>query len=141
MDIESQDIECYQSERSITNMPWYQALKQRKASAPTSIDKDDKTICNNRISYRLQSICPKGRTTMDNDSWMKVIDHSEKQARLRAVQMHLSCVSTITALPFALTCCGCKPLPAAAAVLDGLTTDEIEREWIYDTGAAACFIG
>ena len=110
-------------------MPWVKALRvrKRKASSPAGID-DDKTLCNNRLSYKLQSICPESRTPMETESWSKVLDHAEKQARLRAVQMHLSCVSTLTALPFALACCGCKPLSAAVAVLDGLTTEEIERE-------------
>ena len=32
-------------------------------------------------------------------------------------------------------------MPAAPAAVDGLTADEIEREWIYDSGAAFPFIG
>ena len=32
-------------------------------------------------------------------------------------------------------------MPASSAAFPGLHTDEIEREWIYDTGAALCFIG
>ena len=142
MDIQYRYLKWIQSERDITNMPWVKKLpgRKRKASSPTGID-DDKTLCNNRLSYKLRSICPQSRSSMETESWRKVLDHAEKQARLRAVQMHLSCVSTLTALPFALACCGCKPLPAASAVMDGLTTEEIEREWIYDTGAACAFIG
>ena len=132
MDIQYKHFKWIQSERDITNMPWVKALRERKrnASSPTALDLNDKPQCNNRVSYKLHSICPGSRSSMETESWSKVLDHAEKQARLRAVQMHLSCVSTLTALPFALACCGCKPLPAAVAVLDGLTTDEIEREWI-----------
>ena len=32
-------------------------------------------------------------------------------------------------------------MPVLSAAFQGLHTDEIEREWIYDTGAAMCFIG
>ena len=32
-------------------------------------------------------------------------------------------------------------MPALPAAFQGLHTDEIEREWIYDRGAGVCFIG
>ena len=57
------------------------------------------------------------------------------------MQLHLSCVAVLAALPYALACCGCKPLLAAPAAVDGRSTYEIEREWIYDTGAAQTFMG
>ena len=134
-----------QDERYIADQPWVKALKldkdKRKAGLPTSIDHLLTSRCGNRYSYQLQSIGAEGRSPTEKESWSKVLDHAEKQARIRAIQLHLSCVSTLAALPYALACCGCKPLPAAPAAVDGLTTDEIEREWIYDTGAAMPFIG
>ena len=58
MDIEIIGFKCNKSERSITDMPWYKALQERKASAPTRIDKDDKTLCNNRYSYKVAEYLP-----------------------------------------------------------------------------------
>ena len=55
--------------------------------------------------------------------------------------MHLNCVSTLTALPFSPRRCERPPMPASSAAWQGLHTDELERDWIYDTGAAMCFIG
>ena len=81
------------------------------------------------------------RTPTESESWNKLFEHSDKQARIRAVQMHLSCITTLAALPISLGCCERKALPAAPAAVYGLATDEIEREWIYDTGAAETFIG
>ena len=80
-------------------------------------------------------------TPTELESWNKLLEHSDKQARIRAVQMHLSCITTLAALPISLGCCQRTALPAAPAAVYGLTTDEIEREWIYDTGAAETFIG
>ena len=87
MDVQFYYFKCEKSERDLTNAPWVLALRKRKRelASPTALDHNDREQCNNRFSYKLQSICPEGRTPMDNESWKKVLDHAEKQARLRAV--------------------------------------------------------
>ena len=72
--------------------------------------------------------------------------HPATQARARAAQMHLNCITILTALPITFSCCEKhRPLPAAAAFAEApkedISTDEYEREWIYDTGAAKTMIG
>ena len=142
MDTDFYYFKWVHEERFIANEPWYKALQQRRKDRHKDHNTnnndsgdtftDDVTVegpqCNNRFSYKLQSISRDGRSAMENESWNNILLHSEKQARLRAVQLHLSCVATLAALPYALSCCGCKPLPAAPAAIDGLTTDEMERE-------------
>ena len=78
---------------------------------------------------------------MERDEWCKVIDHAETQARFRAVQMHLCTITSLPALPVSIKCCDNSRSICAAAAHAGLHTDEIDREWIYDTGAATCCIG
>ena len=135
-------IKSYHNERFIADQPWMIALKRRKAGLPSSIDAVADTICRNRTSYKLKSIDPSGRSSTETETWNKVLDHAETQARVRAVQMHLTCISTLDkALPYSLSCCERHPLPALSALWQGLHTDELEREWIYDTGASMCFIG
>ena len=141
MDIDVIYIKSYKNERFIADLPWMIALKRRKAGIPSSIDAVVDSTCDNRSSFKLLSIDPNGRSTTEAEAWSKVLEHAETQARVRAVQMHLACISTLSALPYSLRCCERRPLPALAASWQGLHTDELEREWIYDTGAAMCFIG
>ena len=141
MDIDIIYIKSYKDERNIANLPWVIAHKRRKAGLLSSIDVAVTTACNNRSSYKLVSIDRHGRSPKENDEWNKVLQHAEKQARVRAVQMHLSCITTISALPVTFMCCERRPMPAMSCWSADAHTDEIEREWIYDTGAAQCMIG
>jgi len=141
MDIDMIYIKSYNQERYIANLPWAIALKKRKSGLPSSIETATESVCNNRSSYQLTSIDPVGRSPTEVEAWNKVLVHSEEQARIRAALMHLALVSALAALPAPLRCCERYPLPALSTALRGLHTDEIEREWIYDTGAARCFIG
>ena len=134
-------IKSYKEERYIANLPCVIALKRRNAGLKSSIDSVEITFCNNRSSYKLKSIGADGRSSIETEAWSKVLAHSETQARVRAVQMHMNCITTLTALPVSLRCCERRPMPALSAAFKGLHTDEIEREWIYDTGAGMCFIG
>ena len=61
--------------------------------------------------------------------------------RVRVVQMHLNVVTTLSALPLTIRCCDDRQSYSAAVALQGLRTDEIDRDWIYDTGAGTCFMG
>ena len=99
MDTDYYYFKWIKEERFIANEPWYIALKKRKAGRllPTN-DAVTSPQCDNRFSYKLRSIGREDRSTMDNESWNKILAHSEKQARLRAVQLHLSCVATSAAL-------------------------------------------
>ena len=95
-------IKSYHNERFIADQPWMIALKRRKAGLPSSTDAVADTICDNRSSYKLLCIDPSGRSPTENEAWNKVIDHAETQARVWAVQMHLACISTLSALPYSL---------------------------------------
>ena len=129
----------YPDERFIANLPWVKALKRRRAGLPSSLDTF--TTCPNRTMHKLVSIDIDGRSTEETNAWKQVLEHATTQARVRAVQLHLDCISTLQALPVSFSCCGQKLLVAASAYYKGLHTDEIEREWVYDTGAAHCYIG
>ena len=117
------------------------ALKRRKAGLPSSLDAIANTECIHRSSYKLKNIDLSDRSSLELDAWNQVCQRAETQARVRAVQMHLNCVTTLSALPLSLSCCERPPSLGATAALKGYHTDEIEREWIYDTGAVACIIG
>ena len=122
----------FPDERNIANLPWMIALSRRKAGLPSSIDNVARTTCTNRTSYKLKSIDREGRSSSETEAWNKVLDHGEIQARVRAVQMHLNCITTLKALPITYSCCEQRPFPAAAVVPQGYHTDEYEREWIYE---------
>ena len=140
MDIKYYHFKHYEDERNIASLPWAKAHKRRKAGLITSLDYATVPTCDNRSSYKLRSIDRDGRSPVENEAWNKIIEHSATQARVRAVQMHLNSITTLSALPFSLRCCEKSRLPAMSAAR-APHTDEIEREWIYDTGAAQCMIG
>ena len=100
--------------------------------------------CPRRPTYKLQSIGLDGRTPLEQEAWSKVLNDAETQARVRAVQMHLNNITSLHALPLTCgtaQCCKSFQSLSAAVVLKDLHTEEMEREWIYDTGAATCLIG
>ena len=74
---------------------------------------------------------------MKRGEWYTVIEHAGTQARLRAVQVRLSTVTALPALPVPIKCCDSSRPTCTFAASDGLHTDEIDREWIYDIGAGA----
>ena len=100
MDIDAIYIKSYKNERFIADLSWMIALKRRKAGIPSSIDAVVDSTCDNRSSFKLLSIDPHGRSTTEAEAWSKVLEHAETQARVRAVQMHLACISTLSALPY-----------------------------------------
>ena len=99
MEIDYHYFTLYPDERYIAELPWYKALKRRKAGILASTDDVTISNCNNRLSYRLKNIDRGQRTPTELESWNKLLEHSDKQARIRAVQMHLSCITTLAALP------------------------------------------
>ena len=113
MDIVYHTFKHQADERNISMLPWMIKLKRRKSGL---VDGVTTTTCSTRSNYKLQSICPTGRSSKDNEEWNKILVHSANQARVRAVQMHLNCITTLTALPLTFSCCEKhRPLPAAAA--------------------------
>ena len=124
MDIEFHHCQYYPDERFIANLPWVKALNRRRAGLPSSLD--TVTTCHHRAMHKLVSIERDGRSSEESKAWKQVLEHAGKQARVRAVQMHLDCITSLKALPLSLSCCGQKPLLASA--LRGVHTDKIERE-------------
>ncbi len=57
-----------------------------------------------------------------------------------SAQVHLSTLTALPTLSVPIKCCD-NSRSICAAAHAGLHTDEIDREWIYDTGAATCCIG
>ena len=141
MEIDYHLFKHYPDERYIANLPWVTAQERRRAGLPSSSDTVANSECVHRSSYKLKSIDPLGRSSAESEAWHKVLAHSATQARVRAVQMHLNCVTALSALPLALSCCEKRPVFGAFAALRNLHTDELERDWVYDTGAGGCFIG
>ena len=130
----------YPDERYIAKQPWYVALKSAKTGLVTRTDYLQSHDCQTASKYKLKSIDPCGRTPAEVEMWNKVIQTAETQARVRAVQMHLNVVTTLSALPLTVRCCDNRQSHGAAVALLGLHTGEIDRDWIYDTGAVTCFI-
>ena len=131
----------YPDERYIAKQPWYVALKSAKTGLVTRTDYLQSHDCRIASKYKLKSIDPCGRTPAEVEMWNKVIQTAETQARVRAAQMHLNVVTTLSALPLTVRCCDNYQSQSAAVARQGLHTDEIDRDWIYDTGAATCLIG
>ena len=141
MEIDYHLFKHYPDERYIANLQWMTALKRRRAGLPSSLDTVAKTECVQRSNYTLKSIDPLGRSPTETETWHKVLEHHATQARVRVVQMHLNSLTARSALPLVRSCCEKRPVFGASAALRNLHTDEIDRNWIYDTGAGACLIG
>ena len=70
-----------------------------------------------------------------------MLETAERNARPRAIQWRLDLMSDFLAFPTTLRCCEPLSTAAVAATHNRPTTEEINREWTYDTGAGTCFIG
>ena len=129
-------------ERCIATQPWRIALaKGIKHGQPVRADGSADSHCICRSKYTLKDIDQANRSPKEVEEWDEVLEHAEKQARIRAVQMHLNVITTLNALPLSIKCCDSSQSLRAAVALKGLHTEEVERTWIYDTGAATCFLG
>ena len=129
-------------ERFIANLPWKIALaKNVKSGFKARNDGSADSHCICKSKYNLQSIDPANRSPKEVETWNEVLETAEKQARIRAVQMHLNVITGLNALPLSIKCCERSQSLRAAVALQGFHTDELERDWIYDTGAGACFLG
>ena len=106
-------LQHFPDERYIANLPWVKALKRRRAGLPSSLDTF--TTCPNRTMPKLSSIDIDGRSAEETNAWKQVLEHATKQARVRAVQLHPECISTLQALPVSFSRCGQKPLITASA--------------------------
>ena len=129
-------------ERFIANLHWKIALaKNVKAGLKARDDGSADSHCICRSKYTIQSIDPANRSPKEVETWNEVLETAEKQSRIRAVQMHLNVITTLNALPLSIKCCDRSQSLRAAAALQGFHTEELGRDWIYDTGAGTCFIG
>ena len=90
-----------QEEGFIANLPWVKALNRCRAGLPSSLDTF--TTCHHRTNHKLVSIEREGRSPEESKAWKQVLGHAEKQARVRAVQMHLDCITNLKALPVSLS--------------------------------------
>ena len=104
MDIKYYYFQHIKDERYIALQPWYIELKRAKADyargrAPPA------HFCPLKSSFKLKNIDPAGRTPLEVDEWNKVLETADKQARIRAVQMHLNVITTLSALLLTVKCC------------------------------------
>ena len=130
-EIEVRQLPHKQGERYTGDFPW--RIKQK-----SGIDIATKNPC--ECTSKLQNIDPTLPSLQEQESRTKTLETAERNARIRAVQLHLQVVSDFPALPAILRCCATLPAMRASVKLHHLTTDEADREWIYDTGAGLCFI-
>ena len=130
------------NERFIGNLPWkIGQMKNAKSGLTPRVDGTADNHCLCRPKYKLKNIGLAERLPVEQEDWSKVIDTAEKHARIRAVQMHMQNITNIPALSLSICPCDYSRPVSASAALRGLHTDEIDRTWIYDTGAGACFLG
>ena len=93
-------------ERFIANQPWRIALAKNVKAGLIARDDgsaDPRCICKSK--YQLQPIDPANRSPKEVETWNEVLETAEKQARIRAVQMHLNVITTLNALPLSIKCC------------------------------------
>lgn len=111
-------------ERFIALQPWYAKLKKAKTGYERgqSLPAHD---CPIRSNYKLTNIGQTARTPLEADEWNKIIQSAGQQADV---------ITTLSALPLAIKCCDNLLSSCAAVAQQGLHTDEIDRDWIYDTG-------
>jgi len=82
-------------ERYIANQPWRIARAKgirHGQEVRTDGSADSHCIC--RSKYKLDNVDPTRRSPKEVEEWDGVLEHAEKQARLRAVQMHLNVITT-----------------------------------------------
>ena len=93
----------YPDEGFIANAPWKIAqMKSIKAGPTARGDGSADSHCLCRPKLKLQHIWYAERSPKEIDEWSKVLEHVEKQARIRAVQMHLNTMTTLNALPLSI---------------------------------------
>ena len=142
MDIQYYYFKHDHTERYIAQLPWKIAQMQRaKSGTQPRRDGSANSHCLCRSDTKLKCIDHADRSPIEQEMWQKVLDKSETSARVRAVQMHLNTITTLSALPLTIKCCDSFQSRSAAVALRDMHTDEIDRDWTYDTGAAMCIIG
>ena len=142
MEIEHCNFKDVPNERFIANQPWKIASRKRNyAQTGTEANATADNHCLCRPPYKLNRIGAAGRSSKESEEWKKILHQAETHARVRAVQMHLNTTTTLAALPLSIKCCDKFQSFSASAALKGLYINEVEREWIYDTGAATRIIG
>ena len=119
----------YPDERNIANLPW--RVAQRKGAQSVQVTRLDGTadthcFCGSRV--KLPNIDPANRSPTERAECSKMVESAETQARLRAAQMHLNTITALPALPVSIKCCDDSRSVIAAATVDGLHTDEIDRQ-------------
>ena len=116
-------------------------MKNAKSGLPAGVDGTADNHCLRRPKCKLVHIGLSERSPMEQEDWIKDTETAETHPRVRAVQMHMQNITKIP--PLTLSMCPCEYVrsPSAAVALKGLHAGEIDRTWIYDTGAGACFIG
>ena len=142
MDVKIHHFKLIPAERYVKDLKW--KIAQAKSAVQANWLLTDGTAsshCICRPSYKLKCIDATNRSIQEQDIWTKVLETAAKHARIRAVQMHFQVVTDLTALPYTIQCCERRQAKSVAVARVALTTDEHERTWIYDSGAARCMIG
>ena len=116
-------LKRYADERHIAKQPWYIALRSAKSGLVTRKSSLPSHDCPIGSKVQLENIELRGRSPCEAEMRSKVIQTAETQARVRAAQMHLTVVTTVSALPLTVRCCDNYQSRSAAVALQGLHSD------------------
>ena len=135
--------DIFPGERFVDNLK--ATIAQAKAQSREDWLKSDgaaTTYCLERPMFKLQHIEFTERSMVENEEWSKVLERSEKSARIRAIQMHFHVHSNLNyALPLTYSPTARQPAKRVTPALAALSKAASGRSWIYDTGCHATSIG
>ena len=134
----------YPGERSVGDLK--STIKQAKEQLRADWLKSDGSATmpclDKRPMHILVHIERTQRTMAESEEWEKIVERSEKAARVRAIQLHFHVHSNLSyALPLSQSMQDEKPATSIPAALLALSKAEHGRTWLYDTGAHAPCIG
>ena len=98
--------------------------------------------CLERPMYKLVQIELDKRSMAEQEEWCKILEKSEKAARIRAIQLHFHVHTNLKfALPLTYSPTAIQPAKKVSATIMAMSKVEHGRQWIYDTGCHATSIG
>ena len=98
--------------------------------------------CLERPMYKLVQIELDKRSMAEQEEWCKILEKSEKAARIRATQLHFHVHTNFKfALPLTYSPTAIQPAKKVSATIMAMSKVEHGRQWIYDTGCHATSIG
>jgi len=135
--------ELYPGERFVENLK--STIRKNKEQSQADWLKSDGSatkFCVDRPAHKLVHIDVSERTVVETEEWGKVVEQSEKAARVRAIQLHFHVHSNLScALPITQSITDEQPAKSVPAAPTVLSQAEHGRSWLYDTGAHVTCIG